>query len=174
MDDKKFQSSNWLTVRMLDKRQRVRYALYAAEGVLGIYEHRSPRDRRPRKAIEAVKAWLNGPSENITSPTNLCAQASAAAAYAAGDAAIDASYAAANAAAAAAYAAAEASYNPISSAGPYDAAYASAAVYSASAANAVMREKCLNYGFSLLNENAAGRITESISIAFMGALPVYG
>ena len=83
---------------LMTQKQRVAWAIYSAEQVLHIFEDKHPDDNRPRKAIEAAKAWLKDPS----------ADAANAAAYAAADAAADAAYAAyaaANAAHAAAYAA---------------------------------------------------------------------
>ena len=88
--------ANWLIVRLMDRKQKIQYAIFAAESVLEVYEKRRPGDDRPRKAIEAAKAVLQYDS---------AANRKAAAAYAA---AAYAAYAAADAAAAAyaAYAAA--------------------------------------------------------------------
>lgn len=74
--------ANWLIVRLMDKPQRVRYAIFAAEQVLSIFERKYPKDDRPRKAIEAAKAWVD-------QPTDKKRRANAAYAYA------DAAYAAA-------------------------------------------------------------------------------
>ena len=54
--------ANWLTTRVLDKINRVRYAVFAAEQVLHIFEEKYPDDKHPRKAIEAAKAYINNPS----------------------------------------------------------------------------------------------------------------
>ena len=45
------------------KEDSVSLAIYAAELVIGNYENKYPNDDRPRKAIEAAKAWLKDPSE---------------------------------------------------------------------------------------------------------------
>jgi hypothetical protein len=126
--NKKHDWLNWLLVRLMNKKQKVMYAVFAAELVLQIFEKKHPKDDRPRKAIEAAKAYLKNP----------CAKTKKAAAYAA--------YAAYNAAYAAAYAAAayDAAY-----AAAY-AAYADAAVYTAAAAEEEMFIKILKYGYSLL------------------------
>ena len=116
-EDEKIRWANWLIVRVMNKPQRVRYAIYAAEQVIHIFENKYPNDNRPRKAIKAAKAWVTHPMEK-----NLAAAAAA-------DAAADAAYAAASADAAAA-AAADAY------AASADAA-ASAAAYAAYAANSV-------------------------------------
>lgn len=84
----------WLRrTKRLNKPDAVRIAVACAERVLNLYESRHPGDDRPRKAIEAARAWNAHPSEE----TRQAAYAAAAAAYAAAAAA----YAAAAAAAAA-------------------------------------------------------------------------
>ena len=99
------QYANWLIVRcMTTHEQKVAYAIYAAELVIGIYEKKYPGNLASRKAIEAAKAYLANPCEKTR-------KAAAYAAYAADDAdaaAYAAAAAAAYAAAAAAYAAAAA------------------------------------------------------------------
>lgn len=59
-----FVDANWLIVRLMDKTQKIKYAIYAAEQVLGIFEKEYPNDDRPRKAIEAVKKYLKNPSRH--------------------------------------------------------------------------------------------------------------
>jgi hypothetical protein len=75
-----FQWANWLICRLMDKPNQVRYAIFAAECVLEIFEKKHPKDNRPRKAIEAAKSWLENPS-NETKKAD--ADAAAYAAYAA-------------------------------------------------------------------------------------------
>ena len=129
IDDKKYQWASWVLVRVFDKTNNVRYAIFAAEQVIDIYEKKYPGKDKPRKAIEAAKKWLNEPTEeNRADAAADAAAAAAAAAYAA--------YAAA--AAYAAYAAAA------------DAAADAAAAYAAYAARTKMRIKILEYGISLL------------------------
>ena len=55
MDDDKFSWANWAIVRLMDHPQKIRYAIYAAEQVIDIFEKQYPDDKRPRKAIEAAK-----------------------------------------------------------------------------------------------------------------------
>jgi hypothetical protein len=55
--------SNWLISRSLSKMDRKRYAIYAAEQVIGIFEKKYPKDKRPRKAIQAAKRYLKNPSK---------------------------------------------------------------------------------------------------------------
>ena len=96
-------------------------AIFAAESVLHIFEMKHPDDKRPRKAIEAAKAYLKG---DINRDELREARVAAAAADAAADAAAaDAAAADAAAADAAAYAADAAAAD--------DAADAAAAAYAA-------------------------------------------
>lgn len=99
------------------KTDSVELAIYAAELVLGIFEKKYPKDKRPRKAIEAAKDYLKNPNKKTARAADAAAYAAYAAAYAA-----DAAYAAAYAARAAyaAYAARAA-----------DVAYAAYAAYAA-------------------------------------------
>jgi hypothetical protein len=55
--------ANWLIIRVLPEIDRVRYAVFAAEQVIDIFEKKYPEDDRPRKAIEAAKAYINNQSE---------------------------------------------------------------------------------------------------------------
>jgi hypothetical protein len=58
--------ANWLIVRIMNKKQRVEYAVYAAELVLPNFETQFSDDPRPREAIEAAKKYLkNQTQENI-------------------------------------------------------------------------------------------------------------
>ena len=50
--------ANWLIVRLLSKDNRVKYAIYAAELVLHIFEDKYPEDDRPGKALEAAKEYF--------------------------------------------------------------------------------------------------------------------
>ena len=121
---------NWLICRIMNKKQAVQYAIFAAEQVIDIYEKKYPDDKRPRNAIEAAKAYLKHP----------CAKTKAAAASAAYAAS---AYAAASAAGyAATYAAAAATY-----AADYASAYAAAA-----AERRKMQAKILKYGIGLLKQ----------------------
>jgi len=92
-----------LTVYSLnpDKRLSVTIAVFFAEDVLPIWEVENPHDMRPRKAIEAAKAWLVSPCKK-TADAAVASYAS----YASSFANVTAFYAAAAASSdAAAYAA---------------------------------------------------------------------
>ena len=54
--------ANWVICRVFDKPNKVRYAIFAAEQVIHLFEKKYPNDKRPRKAIEAAKTWLENPS----------------------------------------------------------------------------------------------------------------
>jgi hypothetical protein len=149
--------ANWLLVRFMTHEQKVKYAIFAAEQVIDIYEKKYPGDDRPRKAIEAARNYLKDKSlKNKNAAATAAYAADAAAAYAAADAAAAAAYAADAAAyAAAAYAAAAAADAAYAAA--YDAAYAAyaaaAAAYAAAYAAATrkdMQNKILEYGVGLL------------------------
>ena len=58
LDDDVFGFANWGIARLLDKTNKIRYAVFAAELVLPIFEEKYPDDDRPRKAIEAAKAVI--------------------------------------------------------------------------------------------------------------------
>ena len=86
-----------------EKPDSVAMAIYSAELVIGEYEKRYPDDKRPRRAIEAAKAWLENPTEENRAAANAAyAAASAASAANAAYAAANAAYTAASAAASAA------------------------------------------------------------------------
>ena len=55
--------ANWLIVRIMDNKQYVRYAVYAAEQVLHIYEEKYPEDSSVREAIDAAKKCITDPNE---------------------------------------------------------------------------------------------------------------
>ena len=73
--------AHWLVIRLMDKMQRIRYAVFAAEQVIDIFEKKYPADQRPRKAIEAAKKYLENPSN--AAATAAATAAAYAAAYAA-------------------------------------------------------------------------------------------
>jgi hypothetical protein len=144
----KEQWGNWLIVRLMNKKQKVQYAIFAAEQVINIFEKKYPDDDRPRKAIEVAKNYLNNPNKK----TKAAAYAAAYAAYAA-YAAADAAYADDDAYAA--YAAADAAAAAAADEGSYadDAdAYAAAAyaAYAAADARKEMQIRILNYGMSII------------------------
>ena len=56
--------ANWTIVRRLKtKILKVKYAVYAAEQVIDIFEKKYPDDKRPRKAINAAKKYIKDPSK---------------------------------------------------------------------------------------------------------------
>jgi len=89
---------NWFLSRKLKRIDKVRYAVYAAKQVLGLFEEEYPNDDRPRKAIKAVEKYIKNPTKKNKEAAEAAARATYAAAYAA-------AYAVAYAVAYAAYAA---------------------------------------------------------------------
>jgi len=137
--DKNPEWGNWLICRLMNKKQAVKYAVFAAEQVIDIYEKAYPNDKRPRNAIEAAKEYLKNPSKKTKAYAYAAYTAAYAAAYAA---AYIAAYAAAYTAAyAAAYTAA---YTAV-----YTAAYAAADADE----RRKMKAKILKYGIGLLEQS---------------------
>ena len=128
-----FTWANWLISRVLSKIDGVKYAVFAAEKVLHIFEKKHPEDSRPRAAIEAAKNFIKNPNKENANAAN-------------------AAYATANAASAAyaAYAAASA-YTYKSAAAVVNAAYNAANAASA-AADAALKIAIINYGVELLKK----------------------
>ena len=96
----------WLLVRRLDRKDRIRFAVYCAKDVSPIYEAEYPNDDRPRKAIEAAETCMKSNTKKNRDAAR-AADAARVASWAA-DAAWAAADAAARAAASAAWAAARA------------------------------------------------------------------
>jgi hypothetical protein len=159
--------ANWSIVRMMTHKQKVQFAIFAAEQALPIFEKKYPNDERPRKAIDAAKAWLKDASA-YAADAAANAAADADAAYVAADSAADAAayaaatayaaYAAADsaayaadAAANAAYAAADSAADAASDAASDSAAYAAATAYAADADRKAMQIKIIEHGLELLN-----------------------
>lgn len=140
--DNRWGWASWTIVRIMNRKQCLEYAIFAAEQVLNIYEKEYPNNDTPRKAIEAAKKVL----KNDT-PTN---KKAARAAATAADTATDAARAAHAAAYAAAYAAdtANAAYNAAYTAAT--AAGCAARAAATAAARNKMRMRILKYGISLL------------------------
>jgi hypothetical protein len=147
MNGNRFDYANWLIVRLMTHEQQIKYAIFAAEQVIGIYEKQYSKDDRPRKAIEAAKEYLTHPDKKHK-----------AAAYAAAYAATYAAYAAYAAADAATYAAAAATY-------AYAAAAAAAAAANAAAA-AKNKTKVIEAQWAYYNELLAFEtIVEDVLLA---------
>ena len=58
LKQKKYNYLNWGICRLLNRKKKLKYAIYAAEKVLPIFEKKYPNDDYPRKAIEAAKKVL--------------------------------------------------------------------------------------------------------------------
>ena len=82
--------ANWLLSNTLSPDNKIRYAIFAAEQVLELFENATPGDLRPRKAIEAAKEYLKtktAAAGYVAGAAGDAAGAAARAALAAGDAA---------------------------------------------------------------------------------------
>ena len=61
----KFSWANWLIVRLLNRQNKIKYAINAALSVIDEFEKQYPDDKRPREAIEAAKKCIkNNTTEN--------------------------------------------------------------------------------------------------------------
>ena len=61
--------------RLMSKTQRVEWAIWCAEQVIGIFEKEHPDDSRPRNAINAAKAWLSDPTKENADNAHAAADA---------------------------------------------------------------------------------------------------
>lgn len=87
--------ADWLIARVLKRKHKIMYAIYAAEQVIDLYEKEYPKDDRPRNAIEVAKEYLKNPNKGTKKAAYATVYADAyAAAYATAYAVYDA-YAAA-------------------------------------------------------------------------------
>ena len=130
LNEWKPQHARWLFNALMNRKQRTELAIFCAESVLPIFEDRYPEDKRPRKAIDAARVWLENPTEENRRAAAYAADAAYAAYAAAAAGAVAAVAAAAADAADAAYAAYAA-----------DAAAADAAAADAAAADADARKQ---------------------------------
>jgi len=78
--------ANWVLSRLMTKRQRIGFAIYAAEQVIHIFEAGYPKDTRPRDAIETAKRYLKAPTDKNKKAAAVAAVAARAAARDARDA----------------------------------------------------------------------------------------
>ena len=93
-DNESINYCNWYITKVLNKDNKNRYAIYAAEQVIDIYENKYPNDDGPRKAIEAAKNYLNNQTvENENTYAADAAYTAYASTYAAAYAAVNAAYA---------------------------------------------------------------------------------
>jgi hypothetical protein len=150
--------ANWLIVRVMSYKQRVSYAVFAAEQVIDIFEKQYPDDKRPRQAIEVAKKCIENPSKENRKAAN--AAVYVAASVAASVATNVTANAVANAADAATYAAYAAMFATNAAANAKNAAsFATDAAFAAGAAIVIayatasfMKKKILEYGLKLLKD----------------------
>ena len=144
--------ANWLIVRLMTHEQQIRYAIYAAEQVISLYEEKYPEDKRPRQAIEAARLCLDNPSEENKAAARSAATSAESAATSAESAAWSAAWSARSARSAAESAARSAAWFAKSAA-----EYAESAAWSASWSAAALKKmqlKIINYGLRLIGVSA--------------------
>jgi len=142
LKDKRLEWANWLIARLLNRKGKIRYAIFAAEEVLELFEKKYPEDKRPRKAIKAAKAVLRKNNKETR-------DAAGAAAWAAGDAARAAVAAARAAVAAEAAVWASEAAAWVSGDAARAARAAEVAGAAGDAAGDAMKEKIIRYGLGL-------------------------
>jgi hypothetical protein len=142
--------ANWLLGKVLNNQNKMKYAIYAAELALHIFENKYPTDMRPREAINAAKNHLD--PDTYALYDDACAARAACVARAA----YDAAGAASNQAVRACYAANAASWAAwtiipdASFAAHYTAFYSALATYNETADPYETYQKIINYGLELL------------------------
>ena len=148
--DNELSWANWSIARLLSRKGKLQYAIYAAEQVLPLYEEKYPTNMTPRKAIQAAKICLKHDTEKNRSAAKSAAWTAAKSAAAAVWAVEAAVWAAEAAAVWAAVWAAEA-------AAAAAAAAAAEAAWSADAAAAwsAMKTKIIRYGIKLYKKECA-------------------
>ena len=77
--------ANWLTVKILWDLNKVKYAIFAAEQAIDIYEKEYPDNSLPRNAITAAKIYINNPNKKNIDETIRASRNAANAAYTALD-----------------------------------------------------------------------------------------
>lgn len=135
-------------VRLMTHEQQAKYAIYAAESVLKIYEAEYPDDKRPRNAIKAAKTYLENPTNKNKDKSLYAAQEAYYAAHYASDdpdTPYHEAYTAVHYAANAAHYAARLVHAA-------DAAYAAYAAHYAARIARGNGEKIIRYGLKLLEE----------------------
>ena len=136
---------HWLLTNYFNKRQRIKYAIFASEQFIDNFENRYPEDKRPRSAIEAAKAYLKNP----------CKETENAAASAASLAFITANMVYINANAnSVANSAASAAYSVVNTASAASVIVYATISVAAGTDNSFKKtmKKIINYGIGLLNK----------------------
>ena len=157
--DNQYEWASWTIVQLLNKTQRIQYAVYAAEQVLHIFEEKWPKDKRPREAIKAAKEALKKNNKKARAAAGEAAREAAREARAAREAAWEAAWAAGEAARAAAGEAARAAAGEARAAreaawaageAAWAAAGEAARAAAGKAAREAMRKRIVEYGMKLV------------------------
>lgn len=156
IEQNKLDWANWFIIRVMARPQYLKYAIFAAEKALPIYQEKYPNDKRCIAAIQAAKTVL----KNDTAKNREAAEAAAAeAAWVAARAAAEAAWAAWAAAAKAAWVVARV----VEAVGAAEAVWVAEAAEAAEAVGAATRAaarvagnktflEILHYGIKLLEE----------------------
>lgn len=74
IEEKKGDWFLWLTSRLMEGKQSVRWAVFCARRVIEIFEKEHPNIDGPRKAIRAAEAWLKNPSKKTKNAASFAAR----------------------------------------------------------------------------------------------------
>jgi hypothetical protein len=61
--EEKLDWANWLLCRLLKRKDKIRYGIFAAQLTIENFEKIYPDDKRPRRAIEAALTYLDTPTK---------------------------------------------------------------------------------------------------------------
>lgn len=138
---------NWILLRLMTYENQLKYAIFAIELIIDVYENEYSNDDRPRKAIEAAKTYQKNLTEKNRSAAESAARNARSAARSAWSAA-DGTWGAAWGAAQSAAWIAESAGNTGSAA--ESAAESALQIATRSAAQGATRIKIINYGLKIL------------------------
>ncbi len=154
--EEKLDWANWTLCRLLTRKDKIRYAIFAAQQTIENFEKFFPDDKRPRQAIEAALTYLNKPTKANQSAAESARSAAESAAWSAWSAAWSA-WSAAWSAESAARSAAESARSAWSAAWSAESAARSAAESArraAESARSAALKKILRNGLDLLQKKA--------------------
>ena len=140
---KKFEWANWTIAHLLNRKNQILYAVFAAGQVLHIFEDKYPGELAPRRAIEAARAV----AENDTHKNRNAAMNASVTSWSAASTVRSTSWIAAYPACSASYAARSASATSWST--------ANTAYLAADAAGDTMLKKIVEHGIELYEEENA-------------------
>ena len=80
--EKRYEWANWFIVRIMEDKECIQYAIFAAKEVLDFYEKESPEDKRSQRAIEKYLKDLTAKNKKATREATRAMEAAAGATWA--------------------------------------------------------------------------------------------